>query len=295
MDAIQLSIDRIPSCITKLGLSNFKPTIFQETERQFSFESLPQLEELNIDDNGSTFFLKKRRVLSNSINGLLTNTFKSLDISLCTNLLNRIYVFRNFVLPLDNLTELRITIVRYADEDSVGALGLSVRSSSICRSLESLTVDISYDCGDLSTFWQSFILPLQNLSKLKLSHLNTDLIINEWPPQLKDLSVIYDSWDYFYGNRDTKSCGKLVLHGIPKTSLKYIRLYGEGDITLKDDPDGKDPIIYISFNGEDDTDYIRDYDEIKSDFPDFFEKIDTVKFILEGSWGWYRFENNQPE
>ncbi|GME97853.1 unnamed protein product [Ambrosiozyma monospora] len=153
-------------------------------------------------------------------------------------------------------------------------------------------MDVSSDYGDLSSFWQSFILPLQNLSELTLYLYDVDLTINEWPPQLKDLSVGYDCSEHDYGIHDGVSCGKLVLHGISKSSLKCIMLYGKGDITLKDDPDGKDQIIFISYFGEDDTDLD---DEMKSSLPEFFEKIYTVKLMIDGQWSCYRIEDNQSD
>ncbi|GME76384.1 unnamed protein product [Ambrosiozyma monospora] len=298
METIQLSIDRLPSCITKLDLCTYgsKPVIFQEKERQLSFKNLPQLEELEIFDDNSTLSLKKRRVLSNSINGPLTNTFRSLDIRLDS--VNGANIFRNYVLPLDNLTELKINIGTYGSpviaDDDAGAFGLCVRSSSICNSLESLDLSIHYG-RELSTFWQSFVSPLQNLSELTLTLFEGVLNVNEWPHQLNFLTLNIDGEERFYGcgevPDDPELFGRVELHGISRSSLKCIRLWGLGNIMVKDDPDGKDQTIIIipNFYDEyDDSHFIRNYYDNKFGFPEVIEEIDNVKFMIEGEWTFYK-------
>ncbi|GME80790.1 unnamed protein product [Ambrosiozyma monospora] len=295
-EAVQSSIDKLPSSVTKLDLR--MAPFCQEPRKQLSLTNLPQLEDLTLqsdrlDHSESSLPLKNLHVPAFAINERLPNTLKSLKIGFEESGAYDIpYVFRNFILPLENLTELSISMDYVGvDDDDAGALNQCVLSSSICSSLRILTIQ-AYESVYLSNFWKSFCPPLQGLSGMDLSIGNdSHLLINEWPPDLNILRM-----DFRGNDEDSHAelgVSRVELHEIPKSSLKRIILSGNGNITLKCGPDGETETIILSYDEEDGVELTKSLERYADDsyIEQMFESIEyvkNIKFEVDGNWGLYK-------
>ncbi|GME76383.1 unnamed protein product [Ambrosiozyma monospora] len=294
-EAVQSSIDDLPSSITKLDLR--MAPLCQEPKKQLSLTTLPQLEDLTIefrmlDHSVSSLPLKNVRV-PDAINERLPNTLKSLRISFDWKTPTDLsYFLRNSILPLNSLTELYLMSIGSVgvDDDDAGALNQCVLSSSICSSLEILRIQ-AFESADLSNFWQSFCLPLQSLSRMDF-FIGSDsyLIINEWPPHLNLLTIDFDT-TVGVDRSFTDGCSRVELHGISKSSLKYIRLSGCGNITLKCGPDDEIETIIFSYDEEDGVELTKSIDRFEDGILNMPESIDCgndIKFVVDGEWRLYK-------
>ncbi|GME75344.1 unnamed protein product [Ambrosiozyma monospora] len=289
-EVIQESIDNLPSCTIKLKLTN---TQFHETRKQLSFRNLPQLEDLEmnygcLDHSVSLLPLKKLCVSAHAISGLLPNTLMSLDLDsrwwdLDTDVPS---FFQNVILPLNNLKGLRFCIGNIespvvADDDDT--FSRRVRSSGICNSLESL--NINFENVALSTFWQSFISPLQNLSELTLAlEYHADLVVNDWPPQLHFLTVDFNCADRYSDEDEDENYSRLELGGISKSSLKLVKIAGSGNITIKEGSTDVDQCIILSYDKKPGAQFRKSIDKIGFESIDY-SNIDKV--LIKGNWRFY--------
>ncbi|GME76165.1 unnamed protein product [Ambrosiozyma monospora] len=210
-EQIQVSIDRLPSTITNLDITEES----RIKKQHLSLGNFPVLETLSI---GSCSFDSSR-----------LTSLRSLHVSASSFTIGE-------HLPLPST--LRSFVIVFETQDPIN-FDFFIYSPSLSDTLESLVISFASNSTKLpSKFWHDFILPLESLLELTLQIpvLSSDLIVDEFPPCLASLNMTVNvscvSYKLGGGLVSEKCGGKVVLHGFDK-SLKYFYLDGCGKASIK--------------------------------------------------------------